>query len=641
VILGQPLVPKNADGILRVIIPGRISTPQQDLEAIASQQEDAERWLRQVYTGPIEVRRLGEQASGMLAIRESMVEAEELINTGEQDLVLASELREIYRNPRFQWAFVQDCIDHDTRVICVADNIDTGDENWEVMMHAAALRHGMAVPESRRRVRRKATYSFSRGGMVLKIRYGYRKLSRDEALSGQFGPKGLRVTKLPECTPVIRAMCERILRGASATAVADWLNEEGIAPGPYVSSGKWTHRLVVALLRDPILSGTRTFRKVVHKQVYGTGRHRRLPNMEGPEMQVAPELAHLLPQEQAEVIAVLDARGKDQGRGVPAGKDSPLWNKPRSRSPWPGQHAVCSACSGLMYRSGAHLRCQNTTSASTRTCWNHVQVEMAFVFAKMIPWLAGVLDQYPGFRIWMAAVAWQEMDRTLRRKQRSSHAVDQRVADLKAQAKTLAQAIRKGGKMTSLLEELAEVEAACQQAQREQQQFLEEYQAVGTFTSPEDVARRLDEALLQMARTSLDFADLLRRLVPEFVIVPVQALGCPQVRPRAKLTLRLDAWTVVGEALPPPVSVVLDLFKLPEYIQHLDRCVAARRAQPNATLRELAAELHINYMTVKRALDYHRKMQHAGWTEPYRELTKPPAQASRWKERSEKDPGAA
>jgi site-specific DNA recombinase len=625
-ILGQPLAPKKPDGVLRVILPGRISTPQQDVESITSQQDDAERWLRQVYGGPAQIHRLGEQASGMLANRESMIEAEGLINAGEQDLVLASEVREIYRNPRFLWAFVQDCIDHDTRVICIADNIDTADENWEVMMHAAAFRHGMAIPESRRRVRRKATYSFSRGGMVLKIRYGYRKLSRDEALSGQFGPKGLRVAKLPECTPIIRAMCERILRGDSPTAVADWLNDEGIAPGPYVTSGKWTRKLVSALLRDLILSGTRTFRKVVHKQIYGTGKHRRLPNTQGPDMQTAPELAHLTPEEQAVVIAALNARDRGGGRGDPGGKESPLWNKPRSRSPWPGQHAVCGACGGLMYRAGQHLRCQNTTSASTRSCWNHVQVEMAFVYAQVIPWLVGVLDQYPGFRPRMVAAAWQELERTLRRKHRSTPAVEQRIADLKAQAKTLAQAIRKGGKMTSLLEELQEVEVALQQA--------------GAFTSSEDVANRLDEALLRMAETSLELADLLRRLVSEFVIVPVQALNCPQVRPRAKLTLCLAPWAAEGEA-PPPVSVVLDLFKPPEHIRHLSHCVAVRQAQPAATLRELAAELGVNYMTVKRALDYHRQMQRAGWPEPYRELTERPARASRWKNRSDKDSGAA
>jgi DNA invertase Pin-like site-specific DNA recombinase len=546
--LVQPLVPKNADGILRVLIPARISTPQQDFAAIASQQDDSDRWLKQAYAGQRDVRRFGEQASGMLADRPSMVEVEELVATGEQDLVLVSELREIYRNPRFQWAFVQHCVDHDTRFISIADNIDTADPNWEIMMHAATMRHGMTVPEARRRVRRKATYSFAQGGMVLKVRYGYRKLSRDEALGGRFGPVGLRIAKVPECTPVIEAMCRRILAGASATAVADWLNDEGVASGPYAPSGQWTRRLVATFLRDPILSGTRTFRKVVHKQVFATGKHRRRPNSEGPEVQAWTELAHLTAERQAEVIAALDARGKARGRGAPAGKASPLYNRPRSRSLWPGQHAVCGACGGLMYRSGDHLRCQNTTSASTRTCWNRVQVDFGEVHRQVIAWLVRVLDEHPDVRGPMAAAAWQEMERVQRRSNRSTRAVDQRIDELKAQAKTLAQAIREGGRMSTLLEELAEVETALKEAQQEQRLAREKGREAGTFASAEEVAGRLDEALLALAQGSLDFADVLRKLIPEFVILPVQALDCDLVRPRARLILRLDPWTPAGQA---------------------------------------------------------------------------------------------
>ena len=42
-ILNTPLLPRNPDGVLRVIIPGRISTPNQDLKSIASQQEEKKR----------------------------------------------------------------------------------------------------------------------------------------------------------------------------------------------------------------------------------------------------------------------------------------------------------------------------------------------------------------------------------------------------------------------------------------------------------------------------------------------------------------------------------------------------------------------------------------------------------------------
>jgi DNA invertase Pin-like site-specific DNA recombinase len=240
--LSKPFATRNPSGVLRVIIPGRVSTPGQDTESIASQQEDAERWLRRVHPGPVRVTRLGEQASGWLADRKSMIEARRLIESGEVDAVVATELRELYRNPALHWRFVYECIDHDVRVILINDGVDTATENWEVMMHTASLRHGMTVPETRRRVRHKATYTFGRGGMVLKLKYGYRKLTAEQAQSGQFGPVGLRIAKRPECTAVIREIRDRVVRGDSYVRIADWLNDERIDPGPYVESGTCVDR---------------------------------------------------------------------------------------------------------------------------------------------------------------------------------------------------------------------------------------------------------------------------------------------------------------------------------------------------------------------------------------------------------------
>ncbi|CAN5141239.1 hypothetical protein BH11PLA2_BH11PLA2_32980 [soil metagenome] len=41
----KDFIPKDNDGILRLIIPGRISTGKQDEESIEASQEDNETWL--------------------------------------------------------------------------------------------------------------------------------------------------------------------------------------------------------------------------------------------------------------------------------------------------------------------------------------------------------------------------------------------------------------------------------------------------------------------------------------------------------------------------------------------------------------------------------------------------------------------
>ncbi len=74
-----PLQPKNPNGPLQVAIIGRVSTTHQDRENIPASYRFAENFLNGIYAGPAEIKYLGEQASGMLAERQTIVEAEELI----------------------------------------------------------------------------------------------------------------------------------------------------------------------------------------------------------------------------------------------------------------------------------------------------------------------------------------------------------------------------------------------------------------------------------------------------------------------------------------------------------------------------------------------------------------------------------
>ena len=127
------LQPKDPRGPLRVMAIGRISTDYQNIENIDASYRYVDDYLHRLYQGPLEIRHLGERASGMLVDRASIREAEDLIATGAWDLVIAEDLSRIFRNPRHQYNFVQDAVDSDTRVICIGDNLDTADENWEIM----------------------------------------------------------------------------------------------------------------------------------------------------------------------------------------------------------------------------------------------------------------------------------------------------------------------------------------------------------------------------------------------------------------------------------------------------------------------------------------------------------------------------
>ena len=83
-----PLVPKNPEGPLMVLVLGRVSTPHQDIKNIEASYEDVERFPKSIHDGPTEIKHLGEQGSGMLVDRASIMEAEREIETGNWDLVL-------------------------------------------------------------------------------------------------------------------------------------------------------------------------------------------------------------------------------------------------------------------------------------------------------------------------------------------------------------------------------------------------------------------------------------------------------------------------------------------------------------------------------------------------------------------------
>lgn len=292
-----PLSPKNPNGPLRVIMLGRVSTEHQNIENIDASFASNDQALRRMYNGQTEILQLGERGSGWKVNRESIQQAEAEIQTGTWDLVLMEDLSRAWRNPQYQHRLAQLCIDHRTRMICLGDGIDTADRQWEILLNAAVMRHAATVPEARRRVRRTADYQFQKGGMVLKIRFGYRRLTPAEAASGAFGPVGLRLARVPEATPIIRDMRERVLRGESYASIARWLNAAEISPGPYATGEVWTGPLVCTLLRDPILNGMRRFRMLDFQMTYATGEHRRVPNPH-PLTAAYPDLAHMTPEEQ-------------------------------------------------------------------------------------------------------------------------------------------------------------------------------------------------------------------------------------------------------------------------------------------------------------------------------------------------------
>jgi hypothetical protein len=456
-------------------------------------------------------------------------------------------------------------------------------------------------------------------------------------VSGEFGPRGLRLAKDSTCTPTIRQMRAMVLAGKPYASVAQWLNGQAIRPGPYAKIGRWSARLVADFLRAPLLHGERTFRNVMHQPILRTGKHRREPNP-NPERQSHPELAHFTVEEHTELLRVLETRAASRRRR--RGTDHPRYRLPRSKAIGPAQHLVCQICGGLMYcYDKGQLKCSNTFLRGDHQCWNRVQGHAEFVRRGALRCLREVLQLPSAARDSFLGASWRLIQRSTNTRADKLCEVDEEKRRLEQQADRLAQAIADGGEFSALVKRLKEVQAAIEAASARHAALERQASQENGAIDYEAFYRDPFSALLDFCRKSYEFAELLRQVISEINVVPVQDLLHGQVRPRIKMSVRfpeVGASQVASDIL--VHRAVFDAFEKPKHIRHVDRARHIKRQHPDYTYAQIAESIGISKESLKRTLAYMRLMDEQGVTDPYVELTSKPVRASRWRHREARDP---
>ncbi|AMV17364.1 hypothetical protein VT03_05700 [Planctomyces sp. SH-PL14] len=598
-----------------VVMTGRISTPHQDMHNIDASHAACEKYLRELYTGETKIVRLGERGSGNKLSRIAINEAKRLIATRTVDLVILEDLSRAYRNPAFQFSFAHLCVDHGTRLICYGDAIDTADEQWEIMLNVAVMRHSATVPEVRRRVRRTADHTFQRGGMVGKVGFGYRRVSAEEAAQGS----GERVAKVPTDSPVLSEMRNQVLRGATYEAVADWLDDERILPGQYSVNGQWTGKLVETTLRNPMLHGERRFRETIHQLIYATGDHRREKNRD-PLFRVVPELAHFTLEEHQELLDYMDARKRRRG-------ESSRKDVSRKRTYWPGQHLLCAICSEPMYwLSRGQLRCCNAGPGRPRRCWNQTVVQAEMIRTKVLPALLEELRRRPTVYRQIVSAAWDESRRALQRASGRRESLMTEIREQERQVKEVTDLLLKL-KSESLMGRLTEAELHLKRLRSELKALDADGDSPTVLPTMEMIEENLETVLLELSRTSYSFDELLRQMLPEFELIPVQALDSGQVRPRVRLHVPAGDGADATE-------LIIDAFEEPLQIRFARAAADLKSSNSTWTLKQIGDALGLHKKVVCDALKYHTLMQAAGLAVPYRVLTVAPERAPRWRKQS-------
>ncbi len=292
----------------------------------------------------------------------------------------------------------------------------------------------------------------------------------------------------------------------------------GIQTGPYVAGGQWTARLVKALFCDPVLSGTRTFRKTIYRRVYSTGKHRRDQNAE-PATRHCPELAHITEAEQRELV---DAMGWSLA-DCEAQPDRPSSRRgvPRRRSFWPGQAAKCGVCRGPMHVMGKHLKCANALPQNGRRCWNRVQVSLAVVRRRLHAWLMCQFQAHPEALADLVDAAWRTYQTARQASPNDHKALERSIERLDRQAANLAAAIAEG-EIVPLLNQLKAVEKQLAAEKAKLAESAGRQDGRAGLGDKGQIPKRVDAMVEELIACSFDCAELLRQALPVFLVRPVQ-----------------------------------------------------------------------------------------------------------------------
>jgi DNA invertase Pin-like site-specific DNA recombinase len=604
---------------LKVLGIARISTEHQDALSLADQEALYRCWLDQHAGLPYHLTMIAGRGSGECLDRKEARQAEAEVESGTYDLVIAEDLGRIFRRVHAQ-LFCELCEDVDTRLVAIHDHVDTGRDDWRLHAFFATMRHEMYNADTAKRIRRSQRHRFQEGGVVQQVVFGYCKPA------GTKSDADLR--KDPAAEPVYAEMFRRLEEGASYSEVADWLNDQGIKPGPYVSSARWNCGLVTQLIHNPILKGLRVRNKKMSKRVNQTGRRKAVPAPAGERLERhCPHLAFIEPARYDRLIQMLDERNAKFKRRGADGID-PRAGVPRKRTIWPGQHLYCGIC-GRLYVYGGHgqkdhLMCRG---AHDYLCWNALTVDGPLAARKMMAAILREVTSLPEFDPVLLQLVQDEMRQRAGAQGQKQQDLARKRATIAREIQHVVAAIRKAGPSASLLEELARLEKEKTQAAWEQQQLARLSGSPLTVPPLAEIKARAFQAFDQLAVTSPEFGRLLRRLIPRIAVWPYRLCDGGHPVLRAHFTFGLASLLPDAPGLERLTgalqrSLIVDLFEEPQRVAY--RFPVQELTANCLGQRDIAWELDLTQAAVQRSVALGRRMAALGLSDPYLPLTAPP-----------------
>ena len=621
--LQRSVSPRNGHTLV-VGIVARISGCQNQKElSLEDQVDHAKQVVAELYQGPVEYHEIATQAKGERLDRPELADVEALLRSRELDLLMVEDIGRMVRGA----AAVPLCgiaVDHGTRVLAPNDCIDTAEDTWEEDVISACRDHVGHNSHTSKRIKHKKMNRFLKfGGATACQIYGYIKPP---------GAKTYADWQLdPEATPVYQEWFRRLRETRNCAAVADWLNEQGVSPGPYCRRQTWDGKMVRRVTANTLLKGMpgRGFKHTVKH--HESGRRISVKNPKGPQFREYPALAHVTPAVWDEVNELIATSNAGYGRKPLEGRD-PRLGVPRKRTRFPGQHALCAYC-GRQYVWGGNGIVGNLMCSGAREwkCWNSVGFNGQLAAKKVVETVTAAMYHLDSIDEQFRGLVMQES------RQRGADLTQRwdqlgRAEDKLAQEKkNLVAAISEYGPRPMFQEQLAKLEASEREHIKERRDL--ERLATAPLDLPASVVclrQQLEEHFEKLTWESAEFGPLMSQLVPEFHVYLVRLCDTGHLLPRARIKVDFAACLPDAKHIPDLEQLLalertIDLFVPPQ--RERIREAVVHLTDQGLNQREIVRQLpeKATQTAVQHALALHRKIQALSLDTPFIPLQQPPS----------------
>lgn len=614
--LNPPLVPKNGTKA-KIIVVCRVSDPapgKQDIRSLTDQRNNAESILRDLLDIPFDVTVVEGSGSGEIISRKEYRHLEELVESGEFDLVITEDLGRILRRLQAH-LFAELCVDSNTRLIAINDHVDTAEPGWQDRSIFAAWHHERSNRDTSERIKRTHLSRFQVGGCA------------QFAIFGIIKPVGSKNDtewyKDPEAIPIYQEIYRMLWEHGNYSAVADWLNEGNVPTGPMCTLKRWNGGMVRRIISHPILHGKR-FRNKHKSKRNSEGRYRAVKaHPHEIKWREVPHLAFFTEEEHVALLAKLQAQHKcysvRKDRGIPAST--------RRRTRFPGQLTYCGIC-GRPYVFGGHGQTDNLMCDGAREykCWNGVAFSAPLACHKVVAAVFDVLELLPAFDEAFLTLVNEEADRLDTERHEMSKKLDKAIQEKMGEIERLLDLAEAGARTESLVERMNTKEIELAGLRSEKSRL---YNRPSRRIEVPSIAELRSLARMEIGKldsSSWKFQQLMAKIVPKIVVFPLQIIDGGRAYCRATFRMRLGNFLTdpaTREALQLPLErvVTVDLFEPPQRTNHLNDIRTMRR--DGCTEKEVAKTLGITITAAQRAAAIGREMERLGLDEPYKLLRSP------------------